>query len=125
MDTPTAETFHQLSTILSIRKLNTANRDIITHIDRAYTRKFSLGPSETNCKQNMFFPTIVRICKRNAHIKLKGYILYKTITSQNVSSEAQVKNIFISYKSYIPVSSKSYVPFSRYSSFCIFVHPMI
>ena len=28
--------------------------------------------------------------------KLKGYLRSKTITSQNVSSEAQVKNFFIS-----------------------------
>ena len=47
----------------------------------------------------------------------KGYLRYKTITSKNVSSEAQVKNFFI--------SQKSYVPFSSYSSFCIFNHPMI
>ena len=26
----------------------------------------------------------------------KGYLRYKTITSQNVSSEAQIKNVFIS-----------------------------
>ena len=37
------------------------------------------------------------------------------INSQNVLSEAQVKNFFI--------SQKSYVPFSIYSSFCIFNHP--
>ena len=48
---------------------------------------------------------------------LKGYLCYKTITSQNVLSKAQIKNFFI--------SQKSYVPFSRYSSFCIFNHPMI
>ena len=47
---------------------------------------------------------------------LKGYPHYKTITSQNVSSEAQINNFLI--------SQKSYVPFSRYSSFCIFKHPM-
>ena len=29
------------------------------------------------------------------NIFLKGYLHYKTITSQNVSSEAQVKNFFI------------------------------
>ena len=28
--------------------------------------------------------------------QVKGYLCYKTITSQNVSSEAQVKNSFIS-----------------------------
>ena len=50
-------------------------------------------------------------------LNIKGYLRYKTITSQNVSSEAQVKVFFISYK--------SYVPFSRYSSFCIFNHRMI
>ena len=48
---------------------------------------------------------------------LKGTSATKTITCQNVSSEAQIKNFFISYK--------NYVPFSRYSSFCIFIHPMI
>ena len=41
----------------------------------------------------------------------------KMKTSQNLSSEAQLKNFFI--------SQKSHVSFSRYSSFCIFNHPMI
>ena len=48
---------------------------------------------------------------------LKGYLRHKTITSQNVSYEAQVKNFYI--------LQKSYVPFSRCSSFSIFYHPMI
>ena len=39
------------------------------------------------------------------------------ITSQIVSSEAQVKNFF--------VLLKGYIPFSRYSSFCIVNHVMI
>ena len=47
----------------------------------------------------------------------KGYLCYKMITSQIVPSEAQIKNFFI--------SKKNYVPFWRYSSFCIFNHPMI
>ena len=47
----------------------------------------------------------------------KGYLHYKTIISQNMSSEPQGKNFFILLKSYIP--------FSRYSSFCIFNHLMI
>ena len=42
---------------------------------------------------------------------------YKTITSQNVPSEAQINNFFI--------LKKIYVAFSRYSSFCIFNHPII
>ena len=52
-----------------------------------------------------------------SHFILKGYPRYKTITSQNVPSEAQIKNFFI--------SEKKYAPFSRYSSFCVFNHPMI
>ena len=39
-------------------------------------------------------------------IAFKGYLRYITITFQNVPSEAQVKNFFI--------SQKIYVPFSRY-----------
>ena len=29
-------------------------------------------------------------------VSFKGYLRYKTITSQNVSSKAQIKNFFIS-----------------------------
>ena len=47
----------------------------------------------------------------------KGCLCYKMITSQNVSCEAQVKNFFILWKICIL--------FSRYSSFCIFNHPLI
>ena len=46
-----------------------------------------------------------------------SYLRYKTVTSQNVSSEALLKNFFI--------LQKSYVPFSRYSIFCTFNHPII
>ena len=46
--------------------------------------------------------------------RIKDYLRYKTITSQNVPSIAQIKNFF--------VSLKSYVPFSRSSSFCTFNH---
>ena len=48
---------------------------------------------------------------------LKGYLCYKMITSQNVSSKAEIKKFFISWK--------NYVPFPSYSSFCIFNHSMI
>ena len=47
----------------------------------------------------------------------KGYLCYKTITSENVSSDAQVKNVFI--------LQKLYFAFPKYSSFCIFNHPMV
>ena len=43
---------------------------------------------------------------------IKGYLCYKTITPQNVLSEAQLKNFFI--------WCKNYVRFSGYSSFCVF-----
>ena len=41
--------------------------------------------------------------------RLKGYLRYKMITSQIVSSRLQIEN----------------VSFSRYSNFCIFNHPMM
>ena len=47
---------------------------------------------------------------------LKGYLRCKTMTSQNVSSEPQVKIFFKFFRK---------VPFLRYFSFCIFNHPMI
>ena len=52
-----------------------------------------------------------------ANNKFKGHLRYKTVTSQNVPPEANINSFF--------VSQKRYVPFSRYSSFCIFNHPMI
>ena len=52
------------------------------------------------------------------HRIFKVYLRYKTITSENVSSEAQVQvNIFL--------FRKKNVLFSRYSSLCILHHPMI
>ena len=48
---------------------------------------------------------------------IKGYLRYKTVTSQNVSSEVQVKSFFVSWK--------SYVPFSRCLSFYVFNYPKI
>ena len=63
----------------------------------------------------------ISIKRIHSHYKemeiVKGYLHYKTITSQTVLSVAHIKNFFISLK--------SYVPFSRYSSFCNFNHPMI
>ena len=55
--------------------------------------------------------------KQSARDVLKGYLCYRTITSQNVPSKTQIKNFFI--------SKKNYVSFPRYSSFCIFNYPMI
>ena len=36
----------------------------------------------------------------------KGYLCYKTVTSQDASSDGQVKNFFISYKSYVLFSQE-------------------
>ena len=80
-----------------------------------------LHPTERGM-QTMCFKTLAH--KVNDGLKVscklvlfKGYVHYKMIISQNALSEAQVKNFFISLK--------SYGPFSRYSSFCIFNNPMI
>ena len=77
--------------------------------------------------QEQKFSKIWDLCRntpnnRNFHYrtsseKIKDYLRYKTITSQNVPSKAQIKNFFISYK--------NYVPFSKLSSFRILNHPMI
>ena len=45
----------------------------------------------------------------SSFVYLKGYLCYKKINSQNKPSQAQVKNFFVWWESYIP--------FSRYSSF--------
>ena len=75
----------------------------------------------SNLRQPKLFAFYKEKCSNNFSIRkcylLKGYLRYKTITYQNVPSKAQIKNFFI--------SQKNYVPFSRYSSFCIFNHPMI
>ena len=71
-----------------------------------------LAISHTICKFHQF---ITFTC--HSRLVLKGYLCYKIIISQNVSSEVQIKNLFISYK--------NYVLFSKYLRFCIFNHTMI
>ena len=66
-------------------------------------------------KQNLI--AIIEAWNVSSDFNIKGYLRYKTITSQNVPSKAQINHFFI--------SRKNYVPFSRYSSFCIFNHSMI
>ena len=57
-----------------------------------------------------------QMCKCALSLKITS-ATNKMTTSQNVSSEAQIKNFFILYKNYVSLS--------RYSSFCVFNHPMI
>ena len=54
--------------------------------------------------------------KNEQHFLILNSTSAKTITSQNVSSEAQVNNFF---------SWKNYILFFKYSSFSICNHPMI
>ena len=72
----------------------------------------------SNLRQPKLFAFYKEKCSNNFSIRkcylLKGYLRYKTITYQNVPSKA---DFFI--------SQKNCVPFSRFSSFCIFNHPMI
>ena len=63
-----------------------------TRRQKVYTEIYKLNP---------VFLCVLKIIKKLSTItkrswKLKGYLRYKTITSQNVSSEAQIKNFFIS-----------------------------
>ena len=38
----------------------------------------------------------LKLQKKNNALTIKGYLYYKMTTSQNVPSEAQIKNFFIS-----------------------------
>ena len=64
-----------------------------------------------------YWSQIFRKCVKLIFFLLKDYLRYKTITSQHVSSKAQVKSFLI--------LQQRYAPFSRYSSFCIFNHFII
>ena len=60
----------------------------------------------------LFNPNLFRIKLHfNLHVLkalfIKGYLRYKTIASQNGSSEVQVKNFFISWKIYVLFSGYS------------------
>ena len=39
---------------------------------------------------------VLKLQKKDNALTIKGYLRYKMITSQNVPSEAQIKNFFIS-----------------------------
>ena len=85
------------------------------HLSR---RALKCTPTVKSIKYSLWKTGWHRVYRSTMKIKaLKGYRRYKTITSQNAPSKAQIKNFFI--------SKKNYVPFSRYSSFCIFHHAMI
>ena len=86
--------------------------------------KLYISRSETSSRISEGFAMFVANHLLNIHFLKdftsdlsKGFVHYKTITSENVSSNAQVKNFFNLWK--------SYVFFIRYSRFCIFKYPMI
>ena len=86
----------------------TANFGISSDFSKVLGSAFFEGPG-------LGMSSLYKVCR--FFIYFKGYLRCKTITSQNVSSEAQIKNFFILWK--------SYVPFSSYPGFCVFNHPMI
>ena len=61
-------------------------------------------------RKSNIFPSWFSSCSLNK-FSVKGYLSYKTITSENVSYEAHIKNFLF--------RRKIIFPFSRYSSFCI------
>ena len=79
--------------------------------DQVLLSGVSLVPVKSYCKTSMQFTYFIM------KVTIKGYLRYNTITSQNMSSEAQIKNYFYFVE--------NYVPFSKYSSFSIFNHPII
>ena len=50
---------------------------------------------ENGLKQVKYLDMLAIHCCVFQELKIKGYLRYKMITSQNVLSEAQVKNFFI------------------------------
>ena len=59
--------------------------------DKCVTNKM-----EKKCKEKKDIVTFLsNNSKGRGNCDIKGYLRYKTITSQNVSSEAQIKNFFI------------------------------
>ena len=91
-----------------------SSKSVVSPIhSRSSLEKLILHDRETQCSRfcRVF---LVGIKKFRQY---ESYLRHKTITSQSVSSEVQVKNFFILFQ------KKRYVPFSRYSSFCSFNHP--
>ena len=106
---------------------NTKRQNIIIHcITFIFLSQFRFQRLKGNALNEKFcyilqYGTVSKIDinwvkKKRSKSELK-FNFNKTITSGNVSSEAQVKNCFI--------SQKVYVPLSAYSSFCIFKHSVI
>ena len=109
---------------ISIARLNIGSADRISTLRSSIASADRIGISRSNIRKRIIsryqfdrqIEDHIYLSERPGR-SFKGYLRYKTIISQNVSSEAQIKNFFI--------SQKNYVLFSRYSSFCIFSHPMI
>ena len=51
--------------------------------------------------------SLMSTIRQHRYNRCSGYFCYKTIASQNVSSEAQVENFFVFQKSYVPFSVNS------------------
>ena len=58
---------------------------------------YSILSRLSGCRMSILSSLVITNRTRNVQCKClyKGYLHYKTITSQNVSSEAQIKNSFI------------------------------
>ena len=67
---------------------------------QTYINPLSVNPTKWSNKLKQFVGNLPTTClsvfDHFVKLALKGYLRYKTITSQNVPSKAQIKNFFIS-----------------------------
>ena len=79
--------------VVASHHVSTGKQLSLLHI-RSYIFVFTLPPSRLGYVINKWPLSLT--AKLMEDIVIKGYLRYKTITSQNVSSKAQIKNFFIS-----------------------------
>ena len=70
--------------------------DLIVSVRTPAIVRNKTADSSIDLSQNSHIQLVaIKAYFMNKICQLKGYLCYKTITSQNVSSEAQIKNCFI------------------------------
>ena len=89
------KTFSSLGNSVSKKKIF----DVLSFFLQAYINPLSVNPTKWSNKLKQFVGNLPTAClsvfDHFAKLSLKGYLHYKTITSQNVPSKAQIKNFFI------------------------------
>ena len=92
------KTFSSLGNSVSKKKIF----DVLSFFLQAYINPLSVNPTKWSNKLKQFVGNLPTAClsvfDHFAKLSLKGYLHYKTITSQNVPSKAQIKNLLFRRK---------------------------